>query len=324
MVFCQPHRLVETDGVAVDWAIETVNLTKIYSSILRRRQLVAVDALNLRVPAGCVFGFLGPNGAGKTTTIMMLLGNVYPTAGSFRVLGHSIGDMRVRRRLGFLPEKFQFHDLLTAEELLWFHGKLAGMDAHSLRRRVPEVLEQVGLSERARSRVREFSKGMQQRLGIAQAILHDPELVILDEPTSALDPLGRRDVRDLILLLKSQGKTVFLNSHLLSEVEMVCDEVAILRAGRIQQQGGLDVLLRVHPVVDVELREPSNRVLEAVRAVAKVLSADGVRLTAELDSENDIPKLARCIVEAGGEMMRFAPRRESLEDLFVRVVEEPR
>lgn len=324
MVFSEPIWSVEADGVAVDWAIETFNLTKIYASLLRRRRLVAVDSLNLRVPTGCVFGFLGPNGAGKTTTIMMLLGSVYPTAGTFRVLGQPISDVSVRRRIGFLPEKFQFHDLLTAEELLWFHGRLAGMDKQALRRHVPEVLEQVGLLERGRSRVREFSKGMQQRLGIAQAILHDPDLIILDEPTSALDPLGRRDVRDLILRLKSRGKTIFLNSHLLSEVEMVCDEVAILRNGRVQRQGGLDMLLQVHPVVDVELRTRSEGVLEAVRAMATLLSENGTRFTAEVQSEEDIPALARCIVQAGGEVMRFVPRRESLEDLFVRVVEEPK
>lgn len=324
MVFSEPIWSVEADGVAVDWAIETFNLTKIYASLLRRRRLVAVDSLNLRVPTGCVFGFLGPNGAGKTTTIMMLLGSVYPTAGTFRVLGQPISDVSVRRRIGFLPEKFQFHDLLTAEELLWFHGRLAGMDKQALRRHVPEVLEQVGLLERGRSRVREFSKGMQQRLGIAQAILHDPDLIILDEPTSALDPLGRRDVRDLILRLKSRGKTIFLNSHLLSEVEMVCDEVAILRNGRMQRQGGLDMLLQVHPVVDVELRTRSEGVLEAVRAMATLLSENGTRFTAEVQSEEDIPALARCIVQAGGEVMRFVPRRESLEDLFVRVVEEPK
>ncbi|MGQ9738281.1 MAG: ATP-binding cassette domain-containing protein [Armatimonadota bacterium] len=324
MVLPKPIWSVETDGVAVDWAIETFNLTKVYVSQLRRRRLVAVDSLNLRVPTGCVFGFLGPNGAGKTTTIMMLLGSVYPTAGEFRIFGHAISDLNVRRRIGFLPEKFQFHDLLTAEELLWFHGRLAGMDKQALRRRVPEVLEQVGLLERVRSRVREFSKGMQQRLGIAQAILHDPDLIILDEPTSALDPLGRRDVRDLILRLKSRGKTIFLNSHLLSEVEMVCDEVAILRNGRVQRQGGLDMLLQVHPVVDVELRTRSEGVLEAVRAMATLLSENGTRFTAEVQSEEDIPALARCIVQAGGEVMRFVPRRESLEDLFVRVVEEPK
>ncbi|MDW8103823.1 MAG: ABC transporter ATP-binding protein [Armatimonadota bacterium] len=304
------------------YAIETHQLRKVYRSLWRRQTVVAVESLDLKVPAGSVFGFLGPNGAGKTTTIMMLLGNVYPTSGSFRIFGRPITDMGVRRRIGFLPEKFQFHDLLTAEELLWFHGRLTGMDRHTLARRVPEVLEQVGLRERARSRVREFSKGMQQRLGIAQAILHDPDLIILDEPTSALDPLGRRDVRDLILHLKSRGKTVFLNSHLLSEVEMVCDEVAILRAGRVQRQGDLETLLQVHPVVDVELRTPSEQVLQAVREVATLLSANGTRFSAEVQDESDIPVLARRIVEAGGELMRFAPRRESLEDLFVRVVEE--
>jgi ABC-2 type transport system ATP-binding protein len=321
MVFLEQGEGLEADRMT-QYAIETYQLRKIYRSLLRRQSVVAVDSLDLKVPQGCVFGFLGPNGAGKTTTIMMLLGNVYPTSGSFRLFGRSILEMSVRRRIGFLPEKFQFHDLLTAEELLWFHGRLSGMDRHSLARRVPEVLELVGLSGRARSRVREFSKGMQQRLGIAQAILHDPDLIILDEPTSALDPLGRRDVRDLILHLKSRGKTVFLNSHLLSEVEMVCDEVAILRAGVVQRQGDLESLLQVHPVVDVELRSPSEKVMHAVRSMATVLSENGTRFTAEVRREEDIPELARCVVQAGGDLMRFSPRRESLEDLFVRVVEE--
>lgn len=306
----------------MSYAIETHQLRKVYHSLRRRQQVVAVESLTLKVPLGSVFGFLGPNGAGKTTTIMMLLGNVYPTSGSFRIFGEHISSMRVRRRIGFLPEKFQFHELLTAEELLWFHGRLAGMGRHELVRRVPEVLGLVGLSERAQSRVREYSKGMQQRLGIAQAILHDPDLIILDEPTSALDPLGRRHVRDLILHLKAQGKTVFLNSHLLSEVERVCDEVAILKSGRVERQGDIERLLQVHPVVDIELRSVSENVLMAVHSVATILSRNGAFLTAEVPSEEDIPILARRIVEAGGELMRFVPHRESLEDLFVRVVEE--
>lgn len=303
------------------YAIETFRLRKVYRSWWRRVQIVAVESLDLKVPVGSVFGFLGPNGAGKTTTIMMLLGNVYPTSGSFRIFGRSISDLAVRRRIGFLPEKFQFHELLTAEELLWFHGRLAGMDKSTLKRRVPEVLDLVGLAARSKSRVREFSKGMQQRLGLAQAILHDPDLIVLDEPTSALDPLGRRQVRDLILQLKAQGKTIFLNSHLLSEVEMVCDEVAILRSGQVQRQGDLNTLLQVHPVVDVELRYPSEQVLQAVSRIATLISQDGTRFTAEVQGEEDIPELARCIVGAGGELLRLTPRRESLEDLFVRIVE---
>ncbi len=181
-------------------AIETHALSKVY------RGFTAVRGLDLTVPPGTVFGFLGPNGAGKTTTIMMLLGNVRPTAGTGTILGRPLGDRNARKRIGFLPEKFQFHEFLTAVEFLHLHGKLSGMSSIERAKRVPYVLERVGLGDRANSKLREFSKGMQQRIGLAQAILHNPELIILDEPTSALDPIGRRDVRDIVSELKAQGQ----------------------------------------------------------------------------------------------------------------------
>jgi ABC-2 type transport system ATP-binding protein len=238
------------------------------------------------------------------------------------VLGYPAGSIHAKRRLGFLPEKFQFHDFLTAEEFLRMHGKLARMDSATLNRRIDEVLALVGLAERRKSKIREFSKGMQQRIGLAQAILHDPDLVILDEPTSALDPLGRRCVRDVIQYLKQQGKTVFLNSHLLSEVERSCDYVAILNKGRVVKQGTLEQLLVNRSMVTIELRQITPAVLEAVGRVAhRVQRIDEQRIVAEVEGENQVPELARAVVFAGGELMSLQAQRESLEDLFIQVIE---
>ncbi len=304
------------------WAIETRGLKKVYRSLIGGSPVVAVADLNLQVPYGCVFGFLGPNGAGKTTTIQILIGNVYPMAGQAWVLGYKAGALAAKRRLGFLPEKFQFHEFLTAEEFLKLHGRLAGMDGKTLARRIDEVLELVGLQERRKSRIREFSKGMQQRIGLAQAILHDPDLVILDEPTSALDPLGRRRVREVIEYLKQQGKTVFLNSHLLSEVERSCDMVAILNKGRVVKQGTLEELLVHKSIVVLELRQVVPPALEALERVAmKVQPLDTNRVMAEVADEKAIPELARAVVYAGGDLMGMQAKRETLEDLFIQLVE---
>lgn len=304
------------------WAIETRGLRKVYRPLLGGSPVVAVDHLDLQIPKGGVFGFLGPNGAGKTTTIQMLIGNVYPTAGEAWIFGHRAGSIQAKKMLGFLPEKFQFHDFLTAEEFLKMHGRLAKMEGKTLRKRIEEVLELVGLAERRKSKIREFSKGMQQRIGLAQAILHDPELVILDEPTSALDPLGRRRVREVIEYLKRRGKTVFLNSHLLSEVERSCDRVAIIHKGRVVKQGTLEELLVNRSVVTLELRKVEPVHLEALARVAqKVHPIDERRIVAEVAREQEVPELVRAVVSAGGDLMGLQAQRESLEDLFIQAVE---
>jgi ABC-2 type transport system ATP-binding protein len=302
----------------MSYAIQTENLGKRY------RHFDAVRDLNLIVPQGTVFGFLGPNGAGKTTSIMMLLGNVRPTSGHGMLLGHALGHVATRRRVGFLPEKFQFHDFLTANEFLHLHGKLAGMNSAERVRRVPEVLERVGLADRAKSKIREFSKGMQQRVGLAQAILHDPELVILDEPTSALDPIGRRQVRDIVLELRNEGKTVLLNSHLLSEIEMTCDRVAIIKRGQIATQGTIDELLAFSSTVEIAVRGMNDAAMVAVRQIAAKLKLDRVpitRFTAYVRNEDDIPELARALVQNGVDLLALTPKRETLEELFIRIIE---
>ncbi len=302
----------------MELAIQTAGLSKSY------RHFNAVQGLDLEVPAGTVFGFLGPNGAGKTTTINMLLGNIRPTSGSASLLGKQVGDVEVRRRVGFLPEKFQFHDFLTAAEFLRMHGKLYGMSSELLARRVPEVLERVGLADRSRSKIQEFSKGMQQRVGLAQAILHEPDLVILDEPTSALDPIGRRDVRDIVTELRDQGRTVLLNSHLLSEIEMTCDRVAIIKRGKIAAQGSMDELLAFTSSVEVEAYDLNDTAMAAIRGITSKLTLETVPLTkftAWVKTEADIPELARVIVQNGAKLVSLIPRKETLEELFVRIIE---
>jgi ABC-2 type transport system ATP-binding protein len=301
-----------------DIVIETRRLTK------RFRSRCAVDSLDLRVERGTVFGFLGPNGAGKTTAIHMLLGSVRPTAGQGWVLGRPLGETAVRRRIGFLPEKTTFYPFLTAQEFLQAMGELSGLRRVELSARIPETLQLVGLADRARDRIGSFSRGMQQRLGLAQAILHAPELIILDEPTSALDPLGRRTVRDLILALKREGCTLFLNSHLLSEVEMTCDEVAILKKGRVAVFGRLQDLLQVQQTVEIEVEEMTEAAMSALRRLSLKVKMYGMpprRLTVFLRSTEDTPEIARALVENGARLRALIPQRETLEELFVRVIE---
>ena len=239
-------------------AIETTGLRKAY------RGKVVLHDLSLTVAPGEVFGFLGPNGAGKTTTVKILLGLVRPTAGAARIFGLPAGDREARRQVGYLPENFRFHDWLTGAGLLDFHGRLAGLSAAERRSRIPEVIARVGLAGRGDERIRTYSKGMTQRIGLAQAIFHGPDLVLLDEPTSALDPVGRREVRDLIRSLRDDGVTVFLNSHLLSEVELVCDRVAIVDRGRVVRSGRLTELLGGASVIRVTVDRADRELLGAL------------------------------------------------------------
>jgi ABC-2 type transport system ATP-binding protein len=219
-------------------AIEILGLEKTYSvGFWRKRPKCALRPLNLTVESGEIFGFLGPNGAGKTTTLKLLMGLVFPTSGTARILGMEIDDPRMKAQIGFLPEQPYFYDYLTARELLKYYGQLSGVEASQLARKVDAVLERVGLRDAADVQLRKFSKGMLQRAGIAQAILHDPKVVFLDEPMSGLDPMGRREVRDLIEELKQQGKTVFFSTHILSDAEALCDRVAVIHQGELRGVG---------------------------------------------------------------------------------------
>jgi ABC-2 type transport system ATP-binding protein len=306
---------------ADDLAISTRNLRKEYRT--RSGRFVAVDDLTLDVPRGQIFGFLGPNGAGKTTTINMLLGNIAASGGYGNLLGAPLGNLAARRRLGFLPEKFQFHEFLTAEEFLDLHGRLYGMSRQARRRAADDALDRVGLADRRSSRIREFSKGMQQRVGLAQAIMNKPSLVVLDEPTSALDPLGRRDVRNLLASLKAEGVTIFLNSHLLSEIEMTCDRVAIVKSGRVIRQGSIDELLSAKSIVELRVRGLTDPIRRELQALATApIAVEGESIAVTVAGDDVIADLATAVVRGGARLLALIPSRESLEDLFIRTVED--
>ena len=296
-------------------AIETRRLRKVYGTT------VAVDDVTLAVPEGEVFGFLGPNGAGKSTTVKMLLGLARPTSGEARLLGRPVGSVAAKRRIGFLPEQFRFHEWLRADEFLDLHGQLYGLARAERRRRIPEALALVGLAGRGRDRLRGYSKGMLQRVGLAQALLNDPALVFLDEPTSALDPIGRHDVRDVIRGLKARGMTVFLNSHLLSEVELVCDRVAIIDRGRVVRQGALAELLRESLALDLTLGPYDDAALRTIEEYGAIETREARTLRVRLDDPEDVPRLVDALVRAGVAIYAVTPHRSTLEDVFLGVVE---
>jgi ABC-2 type transport system ATP-binding protein len=268
-----------------------------------------------------VFGFLGPNGAGKTTTIKILLGLVKPTGGEARLLGLPAGTAEARQRIGYLPENFRFHDWLTGHALLDFHGRLAGLSAAERRERIPRVLEQVGLTGRGNDRIRAYSKGMTQRIGLAQAIIHEPELVLLDEPTSALDPGGRREVRDLIRSLSARGTTVFLNSHLLSEVEMVCDRVAIVDRGRVVRSGRLDDLVGGVPELRVTVDRVDPELLDLLAAHGAITRIQECTVTLAIGDLEQAPLIAAELVRGHYRLYGLVPSHQSLEDLFLSLVQ---
>jgi ABC-2 type transport system ATP-binding protein len=296
-------------------AIETLGLRKAYG------RTVALESLDIRVDAGEVFGFLGPNGAGKTTAVKLLLGLTRPTAGGGTVLGRPLGDLGTRRRIGYLPELFRYQAWLTAREVLWLHARLAGLDGAHRRDEVERVLSLVGLHGRGDDRTGGFSKGMQQRLGLGASLLGDPSLVILDEPTSALDPVGRDDVRTIIREAQARGSAVLLNSHLLGEVERLCDRVAIVNRGRVVAAGPLTALLGQSAV---RIR------VTGLRADLSFLDAfgeheddeEGWLVVRGLD-EDRIPDLVAALVAAGARVHAVDPGRRSLEDLFLDLVRAP-
>jgi len=296
-------------------AIRTHELAKRYGSI------TALAGLTMTIPRGDVFGFLGPNGAGKTTAVKLLLGLTPPTSGDAEVLGAAIGDREALRRVGYLPELFRYQTWLSAREVLALHCELAGIDRAAWQREIEDALAIVGLPDRGSSRVGTFSKGMQQRLGLGVALLGAPDLVVLDEPTSALDPVGRHDVREIIRGLGERGTTVFLNSHLLSEVEQVCHRVAIVDRGRVVAEGGLDALLG-GDTVRIRATGLDRAAMTGLSRFGQV-DEDGDWLVIRgIDTER-VPELVVDIVRLGGRVYAVEPRHESLEDRFLRLLGQP-
>jgi ABC-2 type transport system ATP-binding protein len=302
--------------IRVSSAIETRNLRKVFGN------KVAVRSLSLSVARGEIFGFLGPNGAGKSTSIKMLLDLVRPSGGVATVLGAPAGDVEVRRKIGFLPEDFRFYEWLTPSELLHLHGRLCGIPAAKLRDRVPSLIDLVGLTPHRNKRLQDFSKGMLQRIGLAQALVHEPELIFLDEPTSGLDPMGRHLVRDIIRSQRERGVTIFINSHLLSEIEITCDRVVFIREGEVVTSRDLRSQQDEGVRVTVRARKLTTEAVAAISqwATAAVQTEESLTLTAS--SREALPTILRSLVEAGVEVYEFTPSRMSLEELFLNVMGE--
>lgn len=305
--------------------IEIENLTKDYEvGFWRKRKVRALDGLTLAVEGGEIFGFLGANGAGKTTTLKLLMRLMYPTAGGARILGRDISDVSMHARIGYLPENPYFYDYLTAREFLNYCAELFGYNARERARRTEDLLTRVRLEEKSwNKQLRKYSKGMLQRVGLAQALVNDPEVVFLDEPMSGLDPIGRREVRDLIASLRTRGVTVFMCSHILSDIEVLCDRVAILKGGRLAETGRLEELReragdghRIEIMVAGTTTEKLSTVFPALEGSSITPTATGARI--EVSDESRVDAALAALRRAGGRLISVQPVRQSLEELFVR------
>jgi ABC-2 type transport system ATP-binding protein len=295
--------------------IETENLTKYYGDKIGCRDIT------ISVGEGEIFGFLGPNGAGKSTFIKMLVGLLFPTSGRALVLGKPVGDIEARKKIGYLPENFKYQDWMTGKDLLSFHGSLYKLDKKNAVSKIEEVLEIVKLKGHERYRVGTYSKGMQQRIGLACALLSDPDLLFLDEPTSALDPVGRKEVRDIMNRLRSSGKTVLLNSHLLSEVEAVCDTAAIIKKGSIIKYGKMDEILESKLILEIHGSDLNSEILNKLRGFDSSLTCSMSRVSMEIKDRADIHNIASIIINGGGKLFELSPKRVSLENVFLNLIE---
>ena len=302
----------------MDHPIQTENLRKVYKLGRRKGTRTAVDGLSIEVPEGIVFGFLGPNGAGKTTTIKMLLDFMRPTSGSAAIFGRPTTEASTRKLVGYLPEQPYFHKFLRPIEVVSMHAALAGVDRREIRRRALSALEQTGIAEYADTPIGKLSKGLTQRVGIAQAIVGEPKLLILDEPTSGLDPIGRRHARDLILELRNEGKTIFLSSHLLSEVESTCDTIAVLKRGVLVAHGTPDEVRGGNQRVTIQVAALDKQQRESLRFAGADVEerAAGVAVGVEPDR---VYEVMRVLENAGASIVTIQTERESLEEAFLRL-----
>jgi ABC-2 type transport system ATP-binding protein len=302
------------DAIVVD------GLTKTYKPMWPwLKETTVLSDVSFSVGQGEIFGFLGHNGAGKTTTMKMLMGLLRPTRGRIELLGTSADNVAVHARIGYLPEAPYFYDYLTAEEFLRFYGRLARLPRETVQQRVPQLLERVGLTDARDRQLRKFSKGMLQRIGLAQALIHDPELIILDEPMSGLDPIGRKEVRDLILSLRDQGKTVFFSTHIVSDVEMICDRVGILAKGRMLTSGRIEDLVNEHVAQSVEVVCDGvvGDMLSAVKLKAIRILQRGDRCLMILPGQDHLEDILATLRHAGGKLVSVIPHKGSLEEIFL-------
>ena len=306
----------------MDTILKAEGLSKTFKVGFWGRPAIAVQSLDLEVRKGEVFGFLGPNGAGKTTTIKMLMGLIYPSSGQAWLFGRPIGDKEAKARLGFLPEAPYFYDYLTSHEFLQFYGHLFGLRGAVLNKRIDELLELVGMTHARHLQLRKFSKGMLQRVGIAQALINDPELVVLDEPMSGLDPIGRKEIRDLILRLKETGKTIFFSSHILHDAELLCDRVAIILKGRLVACGRVSELIDEGTTHSVEMVVDGlgQEGVDHLRPLTSRIVMQGSQALAVLTSHQQIGRALEIVRAGKANLVSLTPHRGSLEELFIREV----
>jgi ABC-2 type transport system ATP-binding protein len=301
-------------------AVETSGLTKIYTNFFGTKKIIALEDVNLKVSKGEIFGLLGPNGAGKTTLMKILLGITYPTKGDATIFGKNIYDVSVKKRIGYLPENHKYPDYLTGEKVLDYFGKLSGMPSSKRSSKIDELLKLVRMNQWRKTKIKKYSKGMLQRLGMAQAMINNPDILFLDEPTEGVDPIGRREIRDILINLRNNGKTIFLNSHLLSEVEMICDRVAILNKGQLIKYGLVEELTQKSLEYKIKLNEINKKIKE-------FLKHEGISYNFEDNylyiSVKDIKQLNRVIDYLRSnevEIEAIIPEKISLEDMFVNII----
>lgn len=302
--------------------IEVDDFRKTFLVGLRRKPSVAARQISFRVEAGEIFGFLGPNGSGKTTSIKAMLGLIRPDGGRLSVLGHPPSSQAWRAKVGYMPEHPTFYDYLTGLEMVTWFGRLSGMTAKVAKKEAERLLERVGLDHAMTRRLRSYSKGMLQRAGLAQAMMGSPTLLILDEPMTGLDPIGRREIRELILSLRSEGKTIFYSTHILPDVEMTCDRVSIIHRGRSVQTGRLDEILdQTTRGVEIVLSDVPDEVMQGLREQHPELKAQGGKVELSVPDQAEARAIMARLVDAGATLERFEPHRDTLEEIFMRSLE---
>ncbi len=300
------------------YAIETCDLSKFFSG----GKVKALQECNLKVETGKIFGLLGPNGAGKTTMVKLLLGILLPTHGDARILNKPIKDHKIHAQIGYLAENHRFPPFLTARQVLWYYGKMSGVKPVILKERIPHLLKTVKMEKWARTKIKKFSKGMMQRIGLAHALINDPDIVFLDEPTDGIDPVGRREIRDILQELRHRGKTIFLNSHLLSEVERISDEIAILKQGRVLQQGPVQNFIAVEHKYQISVKEENDKLIEMCqsRDITTAPYKDHVQIGVQ--DERQLNELIDSLRRENIVIQAIIPHKISLEDFFIQIVND--
>jgi ABC-2 type transport system ATP-binding protein len=307
----------------IDNAVETYLLNKIYFSSFGKKKVNALNELNLSVKKGTIFGLLGPNGAGKTTLIKILLGITFPTSGTASILGEDISNFHVKQLVGYLPENHKDPAYLSGESVLYFFGRLSGLAGVQLKKRSEELLNLVKLSEWKKTKVKNYSKGMMQRLGLAQALLNDPELLFLDEPTDGVDPIGRKEIRDILIELKNRGKTIFLNSHLLSEVELITDRVGILNKGKLLREGNVKELTERKEEYKIRFGDESINLLNPeMLARFSLIKINDDYYSLRLNSGEEVNKIIDGLRAEGISIKEFVQQKNTLEDMFISLIKE--